>query len=610
METANHPPTLPTANLQRLWHSGRWALRLIWNIHPRLTASLIGLTLLQSLLPAVQALVARELINILVAVLSTNTSAWATIWPWLGAGLAVTLAMALVGATQTYTNRRLLDEINLRLMHDILEHAAQLELAYFESPDFQDMMERARQNPAVNFNGFLNHLLNSFSNGVQIISLTLILLTIEPLILLVLPLALPYFWFQWRLARVHFHKEYTRVTRLRWMRYYMSKLTMRNSVAEIKLLGLAPYLLEQYDRLLHSFRYEDRAIYRRQWAGNTLFLLFSITLFYGLMARIVQRVLSGVLQIGDVTVYAALALRLRGSLESMVSSVSLAMEQTLYVMNLMEFFAVRPRPRNVSHPPIQLPGHGDISLENVTFTYSGSQKPVLQDVSLHIKAGETVALVGENGAGKTTLVKLIAGFYAPDRGRVCFDGYDINQVALAELHRHLSFVFQAFNQYEATAAENIAFGDWQRLLNNPAEIERIAQQARVDELIAKLPQQYDTLLGRLFGEHDLSGGQWQRIAIARAFARQAALLVLDEPTSNLDARAEYEIFSRFRELARGRTTILISHRFSTVSMADRIIVLDQGQIVESGTHQELLARQGTYANLYSFHRYQMEHEEK
>ena len=230
----------------------------------------------------------------------------------------------------------------------------------------------------------------------------------------------------------------------------------------------------------------------------------------------------------------------------------------------------------------------------------------MKDISLSIKPGETIALVGENGAGKTTLVKLIARLYDPDEGSIWLDGVNIKELSVVSLYNKISFVFQTFGRYEATAGENIAYGDLQQVMGNPEKIEQIARLARVHNMIQAMPQGYDTMLGRMFGELTLSEGQWQQIALARAFARDALLLILDEPTSNLDARSEYEVFSRFQEIAKGRTTILISHRFSTVSMADRILVMDKGQIVEQGSHQELIARGGHYASLYRLHLRQMD----
>ena len=276
----------------------------------------------------------------------------------------------------------------------------------------------------------------------------------------------------------------------------------------------------------------------------------------------------------------------------------------MFISNLMEFFEIESAMTSESGlvPPSS---RGEVELRSVTFTYPGSKQPVLTDVSLRIKRGETVAFVGENGAGKTTLVKLIARLYDPDQGCILFDGHDLRALSLDYLHSQVSFVFQTFGRYEATVADNIAYGDWQQLLHDRERVEQLALLSGVHSLVEGMPQGYDTMLGRTFGEYTLSGGQWQQIALSRAYVRNGRLLILDEPTANLDARAEYKLFCQFRELARGRTTILISHRFSTVSMADRIIVMDKGQIVEQGTHQQLVGREGHYASLYKLHHRQM-----
>jgi ATP-binding cassette subfamily B protein len=309
--------------------------------------------------------------------------------------------------------------------------------------------------------------------------------------------------------------------------------------------------------------------------------------------------------VGDIAIFGPVTSRLRLTLEMCIASLAQALEQMLYIANLINFLAVAP----CSGPMagiVPRTGRGEIELDNVTFTYPGAADPTLQQISLHVRPGEIIGIVGETGAGKTTLVKLLCRLYDLDMGCVRFDGIDVRDLSLDYLHSQIGFLMQGFGRYETTAAENIAYGDWQRLLEDREAVERIAQSANVDDLVQSLPQGYDTMLGRMFGTVDLSGGQWQRLALARAFARDASLMILDEPTSNLDARAEYRLFRQFRELANGRTTILISHRFSTLRMADRIVVLESGRLVECGTHQELLDRRGTYAGLYDLHRSQID----
>jgi ATP-binding cassette subfamily B protein len=380
----------------------------------------------------------------------------------------------------------------------------------------------------------------------------------------------------------------------------------REQVPEVKLLDLGPVVVERYRRLMSDFRDRNRLRHIRSFAGGSLFAVLTTLAVYFMFGRVVSRVVAGDLSVGDIAVFAMAALRLRNALESVVLSSTRGMTQALYISNLREFLDVKPVIQRTTGITSGIT-RGSIEVQNVTFTYPDAKRPTLQGVSLRIEPGEIVALVGRNGAGKTTLVHLLARFYDPDTGSILIDGQDLRSLSQRYLHERIGFVFQHPGRYETTARENIAYGKWRTLLSNGSgEIRNIAERAGIAPLIEGLPEGYDTQLGREFGSIDLSGGQWQQIAIARALARDAALLILDEPAASLDAEAEYQLFCSSRRLAEGRTTILISHRFSTVSMADRIIVMDRGRVVETGTHAELLAMNGYYATLYSFQQRQME----
>jgi ATP-binding cassette subfamily B protein len=616
---------ISATDVRSLWRGAVWTLRYAWRVHKTLLLTIIFVTILLGFVPAALAWTLRGLVNS-VTVTSSGIESEQAVLYWLGLSLIVTLVETVGSFTNDFLYQRLQDEINIVVTDDILAHAARLDLAHFEDPRFQDIMQRAQENAPQKFTHFIIQVLRIFTFAIQIVTLTLVLVAIEPLIIVVLVLiALPYLFFQWRLTKSRYTMIFNRVTKWRWTRYFIMHLTNYEWVPEVKMLGLTPLLRQRSRQVLSDFRDENRLVYGRIYRGSAVFAAISAVAFFITFASVVLQALAGGLTIGDVAIYGGAMARLRNSLESMILTITNAMESALHVTNLQRFFAIEPTihqdavtatstsdqrsPLSASVPTDQ-PLCGDIRLENVSFTYPGASKPTLQAISLNIQPGETVAIVGRNGAGKTTLVKLLARLYDPTDGAIYFDGRNLRDWPIDVLHQNVSFVFQQFGRYEATAADNIAYGDWPRLLNDRPQVEAIAQQAGIDEMISQMPEGYDTFLGRAFGEYTLSGGQWQRIAIARAFARNAALLILDEPTSNLDAQGEYRIFSHFRKLAEGRTTILISHRFSTVRMADRILVLAGGRIVENGTHDELMALGKHYAQLYDLHRRQMDLSEK
>jgi len=585
-------------------------LKLVWRTSPALTLSQSLLRLVRALLPVATLYVGKLIIDEVV-LLAQAPPAGEDLRQWIASGLldrigwllALEFGLAVlsdvlgraVSLLDSLLSERFSNETSLRLM----QHAATLDLEDFEDSELQDRLERARRQ-AAGRTSLIGQLFSQTQDVVTVASFAAGLIVYAPWLIALLAVALvPAF-----IGEAHFNAQsyalnYARTSERRELDYVRQTGASAETAKEVKIFGLNAFLIERYRILATSFFEANRRIALRRASWGSLLSAIGTVAYYVAYAYIVWRTIHHDFSIGDLTFLAGSFRRLRNLLENLLLGFSQLAGQALYLDDLFSFFEIQPEIVPPQNPrPFPVPIRDGFAFENVGFRYPGAERWAVRGLTFKLHAGEILALVGENGAGKTTLVKLLARLYDPDEGRILLDGHDLREYDLFAMRANIGVIFQDFVRYHFTAADNIAVGRIEAR-DDRARIVAAAERSLADEVIRKLPKGYDQIIGKRFRTGiDLSGGEWQKVAIARAYMRDAQLLILDEPTAALDARSEFEVFKRFKELSQGKTAVLISHRFSSVRMADRIVVLIDGTVEAMGTHAELLEQGGRYAELF------------
>ena len=580
------------------------AFRLVWSASRRAALAGIGLTLIAALLPAAQAWVGKLIIDGILSATGQGMEPIAGlrhVMPYLALEFGLLLIGSLTGQVRNLVDRILQTQLTNHVSSLIIRKAISLDLRFFEDPVFYDTLQNARRQADVSALTIVNSTLQMAQQVITLVSLIVLLMRFSPwLAVIVFVSAIPSFLSQSQYAERAFRAVSRRAPEARLLNYLETLLTSNESVKEIKLFGLGEPLLNRYQELFTRFYLEDRAIAERRTMAALGWCLLSNLAYYGSYAWIVLRTVAGLITLGDMTMFLGIFRQSQSSIRSLLDSLNRLYESNLFLDNLMTYLELQPLlVTPLEGLPAPAPILQGIEFRHVSFRYPGSDVDVLRDINLHIHPGERIALVGLNGAGKTTLIKLLTRLYDPTEGQVLLDGVDLREYDLTSLYQRFGVIFQDFVRYQFTVRENIGFGQVDAL-EDFIRIQDAARRGGANAVIESLPQGYETMLGRRWEKgQELSGGQWQKIALARAFMRKAEVLVLDEPTAALDAEAEYEVFRRFGMLMAGRIAVLISHRFSTVRRADRIVVLSAGKIVELGSHAELLQLNGAYARLFN-----------
>lgn len=555
--------------------------------------------LIAAVIPIVMLGITRKIIDFIYAVISHQRPVSGEFWLWVGmefvlAGLGIILGR-LIEYSESLLTERYSNYVNIQIM----KHAATLDLTTFEDPDFQDTLERARVQGADRI-GMVQAMGQLIQELITTVTLAAAIYLVSPWILLgLVAFIIPAFLGETHFAFMGYSLSVQQTSARRELDYLRMLGASRESAKEQKLFGLGPFFVERYATISDELQHQNSGLARRRLLLGSLLSLLGTVGYYGTYAYGVYQTVTGVLTIGTLTFLAGAIAGASTNIQGLFSTFSHIADHALFLTDLIEFFSVRPK---ICSMPNSLPGPRPIrqgfEFKNVSFAYPGRSKLILENVNFRLEPGERIALVGANGQGKTTIVKLLSRLYDVTSGHIFVDGNDIREYDMNDLWKEIAVIFQDFMRYEMTASQNIAMGRIEES-SNPTRIRAAALKSMAEEVVHKLPNRYEQMLGcRFSGGVDLSGGEWQRLALARAYLRDAQLLILDEPTAALDARSENEVFERFAELTQGKMSVLISHRFSTLRMADRILVLKNGTIAEQGPHNLLVKSGGSYAEMF------------
>ncbi|HUO25306.1 MAG TPA: ABC transporter ATP-binding protein [Candidatus Aquilonibacter sp.] len=574
-------------------------LRIVWDSGRLVVVLGLAFRLVSSLLPLALLWITKLIIDILVHAHTTHQAPGTRLWWLVAAEFSLAVFSGLVTRGIDFLDALLADRYTRHVSVLVMKQAARLDLTAYEDPVFYDRLERARVQ-ATDRLGMIQSIGRLVQQAITTVTLSVSIMLFSPwLLLMLVGCVVPAFLGESHFAFLGYAKNFRQTPIRRQLDYLRLLGGSKEAAKELKLFGLASFLTERFSRLSDQIYDEDVALARRRLTAGSFLSVIGTAGYYSAYAFVIWRTVTGVLTIGTLTFLAGAIQQASSNIQQIFSTASSIADQALFLTDLIAFFEMKPSIRSKPNAlPAPRPITRGFEFRNVAFRYPGTARLVLDGLNFHLHPHERVALIGENGEGKTTIVKLLTRLYDPVAGQVLLDGVDLREYDLEDLYREIGVIFQDFMRYEMTARENIAVGRIEQI-DNLALLRQSAQKSMADEVIGKLENGLEQMLGRRFeGGVDLSGGEWQKVALARAYLREAQVLILDEPTAALDARSEYEVFQRFAELTAGKMALFISHRFSTVRMADRIVVLENGRIAEDGDHEQLTHLGGRYAEMF------------